>query len=163
MKRPTNITIACVVILAIIAICVFAFKNNKNTVSNNVQNEENQNSNNVADNNVRENVTNEIENIVEIENTNNEEQIKNEIEKEKVEENIPTTTTETFTETPHTAEEKAIGIVQDDWNDSSAAFSVTGMDANGNYIVQVTDSNTAVLAFYTVNVGDGSFTKREMN
>ena len=154
MRRPTNITIVCVVILMIVVICVFAFSGNKNTSKNIVQNEETQNINNVADNNVSENVTNEIENTV------NEEQTQNEIDNDAQNDVTPT---ETFTETPRTAEEKAVGIVRDDWNGSDAAFSVTGMDANGNYIVQVTDSNTAVLAFYTVNVGDGSFTKREMN
>ena len=157
MRRPTNITIACFVILAIVVICVFAFSGNKKTSTNNMKNEETQNINVTVDNKVIENVTNEIENTI------NEEQTKNETES-KVENSVePAEPTETFTETPHTAEEKAIGIVQDDWKGNDVAFSVTGMDAKGNYIVQVTDSNTAVLAFYTVNVGDGSFTKREMN
>ena len=150
MRRPTNITIACVVILLIAIICVFAFSGNKKQVANNVQNVTTQSNNEIANNEVSENAQNEIENTVV------EEPAENEVE--NVEEQ-----TETFTETPETAEEKAIGIVRNDWKGENATFSVNGMDSSGNYIVQVTDRNTVVLAFYTVNVGDGSFTKREMN
>lgn len=150
MRRPTNITIACVVILLIAIICVFAFGVNKKPVVNNVLNETTQSNNEIANNEVSENVQNEIENTV------IEEQVQNEVE--NVEEH-----TETFTETPETAEEKAIGIVRNDWKGENVFFSATGIDTNGNYIVQVTDKNTVVLAFYTVNVNDGSFTKREMN
>ena len=150
MRRPTNITIACVVILLIAIICVFAFSGNKKQVANNVQNVTTQSNNEIANNEVSENAQNEIENTVV------EEPAQNEVE--NVEEQ-----TETFTETPETAEEKAIGIVRNDWKGENVFFSATGIDTNGNYIVQVTDKNTVVLAFYTVNVGDGSFTKREMN
>ena len=60
--------------------------------------------------------------------------------------------------------EKAIDIVKKDWGkDSSVNFSVQGMDGNGNYIVVVSDSNTVTLAFYSVNVSNETFTKREMN
>ena len=160
MKRPTNITIACIVILIIVIICVFAFKGAKKESENNMKNEEIQKSRNLVENTVNQNekIENEVAN--EIESVVNEEQTQHEIQNEIENAIVPT---ETFSETPHNDGEKAIKIVEDDWNGSDVAFSVTGMDANGNYIVQVTDINTEVLAFYTVNVADGSFTKKEMN
>ena len=71
---------------------------------------------------------------------------------------------ETFEESPKTSKEKVIDIVKKDWgNDASVTFVVDGMDENGNYRVSVRNSETEALAYYTVNVTDGTFTKREMN
>lgn len=70
---------------------------------------------------------------------------------------------ETITGTPQTDEQKALRIVEEDWNASGVAFYVQGMDNNGNYIIAVSDETTKVLAFYTVNINDGTFTKRENN
>ena len=161
MRRPTNITIAGIVILIIIVICVVVFSGNKKQNTNNVETENTQISNNVINNS---NTINENENVQnEVENTVNEEQVQNEIEN-PIENEVSNVAeqTEVFEETPRNAEEKALRIVENDWTGSDVAFSVNGMDANGNYIVQVTDANTTVLAFYTVNVGNGTFTKKEM-
>ena len=163
MKRPTNITIACIVILMIIIICIFAFGVNKKPSKNNVENENVQSGNNVSYN--TENTISENEDVTnEIQNTVNEELVQNEIGNivENEAENA-TISTETFTEMPQDAQEKAIRIVENDWTGSDVSFTITGMDANGNYIVQVTDMNTEVLAFYTVNVSTETFTKKEMN
>ena len=91
-----------------------------------------------------------------------ENEVINEITNEMLNEEMQST--ETFEESPKTAEEKAIDIVQKDWGkDASVNFSVEGMDGNGNYIVTVRNSDTVALAFYSVNVTNKNFTKREMN
>lgn len=72
---------------------------------------------------------------------------------------------ETFEETPKTEEEKAIAIVKQDYGENqNVKFTLEGMDANSRYIIAVRNKNTTeALAFYTVNVSDNTFTKREMN
>lgn len=75
---------------------------------------------------------------------------------------------ETFEEEPKTEQEKAINIAKADWNGNANSqnvkFTVDGMDQSGKYIVSVRDRDTTeALAFYTVNVNDKTFTKREMN
>lgn len=76
--------------------------------------------------------------------------------------NIPT---ETFDEEPKTEQEKAIQIVKKDYgNDTNIKINVEGMDENGRQIVTVRNSQTTeALAFYFVNVSEGTFTKKEMN
>ena len=62
-------------------------------------------------------------------------------------------------------QEKAIDIAKKDFGENSnAQFSVEGIDGNGNYIVTVRNAKTTeALAFYTVNVANQTFTKKEMN
>ena len=139
-------------ILMLIAICVFTFSGNKKikvneTVNQNVNKQSNTVINEVINEVVNEAFTNEV---------NNEETLENEKEITK--------STETLEEAPKTAEEKAVDIVRKDWNGKEVQFSVQGMNNNGDYIITVTDVNTTeVLAFYTVNISDGSFSKREIN
>ena len=97
-------------------------------------------------------------------NTTNSNTAKNEINntvENIVNENVQETgNTETFNETPETELDKAISIVKNNWQGEDVSFSSQGMDNNGNYIIQVTNANTEVLAFYIVNVSDGTFTVR---
>lgn len=156
MKKSTYVIIGIIIILMIAIICVFAFTgNNKkenNTNANTVQNK--QNKNEVENKQEYEVMANEIEK--EIENTLTNETNENEVEN--------TTSSETFEESPKTAEEKAIDIAKKDWkDDKNVNFTIQGMDGNGNYIVVVSDSETVALAFYTINVANQTFTKKEMN
>lgn len=152
MKKSTYGIIAIIIILMIAIICVFAFTgNNKkenNTMNNTMVNEENNiNQNEQINEQVNEAITNEIE---------------NEISSEIVEN---TTSSETFEESPKTAEEKAIDIAKKDFGtNSNVTFSVEGIDENGNYIVVVRNSKTTeALAFYNINVTSQTFTKKEMD
>ena len=106
------------------------------------------------------NVQEEMENK-EHTNTENQEVTQNIIEDETVNE----INSEVFEEEPETEEEKAALIVKKDYGtNSNIKFSVEGMDANGRHVVVVRDINTTeALAFYFVNVSDGTFTKKEMN
>ena len=151
MKRKTSIIIIIILVIMLIAIGIFMFgeinkgNSSKPTSTNTLNDEKNEIANQIA-NEITENVLkNEIENNKKIENT--------------------TTSTETFEETPKTAEEKAISIVKKDWGeDKNVDIAIDGMDSNGNYIVAVRDSSTTeAKAFYTVNTSSGTFTKREMN
>lgn len=96
----------------------------------------------------------------------------NDLNEEVVNEEENTTenevSSETFEEEPKTEQDKAINIVKTDWagngNSQNVKFTADGMDANGRYIISVRDKDTTeALAFYTVNVSDKTFTKREMN
>lgn len=96
----------------------------------------------------------------------------NDVNEEVVNEEEYTTenevSSETFEEEPKTEQDKAINIVKTDWtgngNSENVKFTADGMDANGRYIISVRDKDTTeALAFYTVNVSDKTFTKREMN
>ncbi len=154
MKKSTIIFI--IVVLMLIAICVFAFMGNKGSKT---KESLKKNTNEQAQNNTDE-IANEMANEI-IEETVLNEIDNNEINTNEIENNEPT---ETFKEEPKTAEEKAIAIVKADWNDESAQYSIQGMDNNGNYIVTVTDGNTTEsLAFYSVNVNNSTFNKREIN
>ena len=142
-----------IIILIIAAICIFAFSSDNNKEKNIIKNETNINES--SEN--KEEIANQINEVVEDEVIN---EITNEETTNETENNV---STETFKESPKTAEEKAVEIVKKDWEGNNANFSVEGMDGNGNYIVAVRDSSTVALAFYSVNVTDGTFTKREMN
>lgn len=155
MKKSAYVGIG-IVILMIIVICLFAFsednKKENNIINNETKvNEETTIQNEQINEQVNEAMTNEVvnETINEI--------VSNEVEN--------TVSSETFQESPKTAEEKAIDIAKKDWGESNnAEFSVEGIDGNGNYIVAVRNSQTTeALAFYTVNVTSKTFTKREMN
>ena len=60
---------------------------------------------------------------------------------------------------------KAINIVKKDWGeDSNVKIAIDGINDNGSYIVTVRNVNTTeALAFYTVDVSNQTFNKREMN
>lgn len=154
MKKAAAIIIA-IILIVIICICIFTSRENiENTNNENISTNETEINNEVVNEQQNEVVENEI--------VNKEENTQIEEKEENIVEN--TTRTETFEESPATAEKKAIDIVKKDWgNDSNVNFSMQGMDENGNYIVVVTNSDTVSLAFYTVNVSNKTFTKREMN
>lgn len=113
---------------------------------------------NVLKNEVLNTIKNEVlENKVENE-------VENNIVEEPKEEKENTVPTETFDESPETSEEKGINIVKKDWGETNnVKFSIEGIDQNGNYIIVVRNNQTEALAFYTVNVQNGTFTKKEMN
>jgi len=142
MKKILSVVIILIVIM--LGTYIFNLQNNNekentNTINNIEENKEITQQSNVVD-------TNEITNDIVI----------NEMEN--------TISSETLEQSPKTSEEKAIDIAKKDWgNVRGVNFSVQGMDGNGNYIVVVSDSNTVALAFYSVNIKDGTFTKREMN
>lgn len=147
-----KIIILIVIIGVVLGISFLLKDKNPNTQGNSIKN----NIGNTADfneilgdkvkeNNVNEEVVNEEEN-----------NIANEV------------SSETFEEEPKTEQEKAINIVKTDWtgngNSQNVKFTSDGMDASGRYIISVRDKDTTeALAFYTVNVSDKTFTKREMN
>ena len=101
---------------------------------------------------VSENVTSTIETNTLVENKNITEQNKD-TKNENIE--VPENP-----EKEKTDLEKAIEIVEEDWGpDSSVYFAQDGIE-NGKYKICVRDkSSTAALAWYTVNVEDGTFTK----
>lgn len=121
--------------------------------NNNIIKEEN----NIVVNNVIENniVEDTIQNnIEENEIQNNTSENKNNIEKPSVSPN-----NESELES-NNDEEKAIGIVKKDWGSTDGVyFKVQAIDANGNYVISVNNSETtASLAWYTVNPKTGEFT-----
>lgn len=138
----------------LLAICLFAFTKNEkvneeqNVQKNEILNEEIEESNSVVENEI----VNELQ---------NEEIAENMVENTQTEE----TSTETLQDEPATAEEKAIDIVKKDWKETNnTKITVEGMNENGSYIVVVRNSQTTeALAFYSVNISDGTFNKREMN
>lgn len=160
MKRSMYIGIL-IVILMIIVICVFAFVGNNKKENNAVNNEEKLNEETIIQNEqINEQINEQVNEVAENE-------LVNETTSEVIT-NGPENTlssSETFEESPKTAEEKAIDIAKKDWKESSnAEFLVEGIDENGNYIVTVRNSETTeALAFYTVNITTQTFTKREMN
>lgn len=83
---------------------------------------------------------------------------------ENVEENNVTETT--VEEQPKTESDKALDIVKLDWgaNLDNVTINVDDKISDGIYMVSVRERNTTkALAFYTVNVTDKTFTKKEMN
>lgn len=58
-----------------------------------------------------------------------------------------------------TDEEKAIAIVKKDWGATDGYYFKAQPNSDGTYDVSVSDENTAVLAWYTVNPKTGKFTK----
>lgn len=158
MERK-KVIIAIILVIMVILIGVFIFGGSQKTNKANETTNANVAKNESSINNVANEVTNEVANTVvnEIANTEN---TKNNIQNTET-----SSSTETFEEEPKTAEEKAINIVKKDWGeDNSVDVAVDGMDNNGNYIVAVRNSETTeAKAFYTVNVQNGTFEKREMN
>lgn len=158
MKKIIYIGVCILIVVLLIVIGVFAFPKNETEKNNNMKN---MTILNEAHNEQKEEKSTEQNEIMENEITNT-------IVKEEVTNNEianPGTSTETLEENPKTAQEKAIEIVKRDWKESTnVEFSVSGMDENGNYRITVTNSQTTeALAFYTVNVSNQTFTKKEMN
>lgn len=146
MKKVLSVVIILIVIM--LGSYIFTLQSDDTKENNTTNNEI------VETNKINETSTNEVVN--EIINEPKNEVVENEVEN--------TVSSETLEESPKTSKEKAIDIVKKDWGkDSSVNFSVQGMDGNGNYIVVVSNSDTQVLAFYSVNAADETFIKREMN
>ena len=151
MNKKVCIVIVVIILLGIIC-GIMLNKNSKNT---NDQNEEKRLEENSV---VNQQVANEEANVVDNETVNEVQETLTNSEKEN-------TTTETFTEEPKTAEEKAIAIAKKDYgNEQGVKFGVEGIDESGRYIVTVRNSDTTeALAFYFVNLTNSTFTKKEMN
>lgn len=84
---------------------------------------------------------------------------------ETAEQNIQTTTEEKNEETPKTDTEKAIDIVKLDLGSmaENANITVDSVTNDGKFVISVREKDTTqALAFYTVNVNDKTFTKKEM-
>jgi len=154
-----GIILVAIVLVAIITLLIInhnkkmeASANPQNEISNEILNEEE---------NVESNEVNEVNEEENLQNTENQNVTSNNQEAQNT---VPNASTETLEEEPKTAEEKAIKIVKKDWGeDSSVKISIDGMDSAGRYVVAVRDKETTkALAFYTVNISDGTFTKREM-
>lgn len=136
--------IAIIVIVIVGVVCGIALGNKKEEKSkmnneelNDIQNEQT----NVM---INEILNNTIEEMNEVSNIATEE-----------------SSTEKLTESPKTGEEKAIEIAKKDYGDvSNINFVIDGMTIDGKYIVAVRNSTTTeALAYYYVNVADGTFTK----
>ena len=165
MNRKTYVIIAVILVLILVlVIAVTSNKgtDNKNKIENAITNviRTNQSTNvitNTMTNAIANTITNTVTNTISNE-------IKNEVGNTE-ETNKPTATvppqSETFEESPESAREKAIKIVKENWNGkSNVEFTIEGMDETGRYRVGVRDADTtAALAFYTVNISDGTFTK----
>lgn len=135
--KKTSIYIAAIIIVIIIGI-LLAVKVTKDfkvkpTTSEKVDNKVENKENNTIKNEVNINITDEENNIVD------------NPEPEK----------------PKTDLEKAIEIVKEDWgSDSSVYYAADGKTTKGEFIICVRDKNsTAALAWYTVNLEDGTFTR----
>lgn len=82
----------------------------------------------------------------------------NVIEENKVSENKKQEAQDTELKA-NTDEEKAIAIVKKDWGLTDGFYFKAQPNSDGTYDVSVSDENTAVLAWYTVNPKTGKFTK----
>ncbi len=158
MKKSIYIGVGVLIVILLIVIGIFAFPKNETEKKNSMQN---MTILNETQNEQKEETNTEQNEIMENEITNtiqNGEVTSNEIAE-------PGTSSETLEESPKTAEEKAIELVKKDWKEqNNVQFSIDGMDENGNYIVAVRNSQTTeALAFYRVNLGNQTFTKKEMN
>ncbi len=155
MKKEFWITILVIGIIILGIICAVLFEQMKKATHSATSNTE---------------MKNEITNIEQNDNSNNEineeDELQNSImQNEIVENNIQEEQTNTTQEKPKTEEDKAIQIVKQDYNTTSnVEFSIEGTDANGNKIVTIRDPQTTqALAFYFVNITNGTFTKKEIN
>lgn len=134
--KKTVVYILAVIIVIIIGILLAVKVTNdfkvKPTSSNNIIS--NNETNNVIANEVNNENNNYIENYIE-ENT----------EPEKTKTDL----------------EKAIDIVKEDFgDDSNVYYAQDGKTSNGEFIICVRDKNsTAALAWYTVNIEDGTYTR----
>ena len=143
--------IIILVIIGIIALGIVLGITGKPEDANNVQ------SNKLYNNNVKNTNSNTQNNNINNTQNFNEENQNNVNEEAEI--------TETFKEEPKTEKDKAIDIVKLDYgNLDDVTINVEGINNNGTYIISVRDKNTTqALAFYTVNVEEQTFSKREMN
>ncbi len=158
MKKSTYIGIVIIILLMLFVLVIFAFtgdtKNTSSNVEKNVINKEEQKENKQVNEQTNEIESNEIVN----------QEVENSIPEEGTQPEENVISTETFEESPKTAEEKALELVKKDWGEgANIEFSIDGIDGNGNYIITVRNSQTTeALAFYNVNTNNGTFTKREI-
>jgi len=157
MKKLLYLILAIIIIVFVCYLCTTERIDNGNSILVNGKNQIENDVKNQEENTEVENETIENEIVENVIDEKNENTIENKTEN--------TTSSETFEEEPKTEEEKAKDIVIKDWgNTNNIEIGVDGMNQNGSYIVTVRDSKTTeALAFYTVNVKDGTFTKKEMN
>ena len=151
-----------IVAAVVVAVLSFYFsKNMINSIDTLAENAVVKNETKVTKNTVKENL---ITNTITSEELNKEEKNENKEKADNTEEIKQESQTETLTEEPKTAEEKAKNIVENDWGASSnIEITVEGMDQNGNYRVTVRNaSTTEALAYYTVNTVNGSFNKEDV-
>lgn len=114
----------------------------------------------------KSNVENNQKNIQNTESNNNNDENQNIVNEESNVENNENNQTENIKEEPKTEKDKAIELVKLDYgsNADNVSIKVEGINNDGTYVISVRDKNTTqALAFYTVNVNDKTFTKREMN
>lgn len=158
MNKKTKIIIGILVCLIIAIVvylsCTYCCDFNKSSDTKQVV------AMNAVENKILENniVTNNIinentikENII-IENTVQ----NNVVEEEKKENTVENEDSELQADTD---EEKAIAIAKNDWGATEGYYFKAQPNSDGTYDVSVSDENTAVVAWYTVNPKTGSFTK----
>ena len=151
IKEKNSNAFAIFIILLIVVGIIIGIIFPKKTKTNIVEN-------NTVVNEVKNDKVNEIKNEVKEKNETENTEVENTIENTAIENTE--TKTETFTEKPKTEEEKAIAIVKKDYGESDGiGFSIQGMDQKGRQIV-VVSRGTSTLAFYKVNVSDGTFDKQ---
>ncbi len=142
MKKMVYVLIVIVLIALGIVVAVNLRNGNKEipSSSENVENDKINNAQNNITNNAQNNITEEDTTI----NGENQEQDKNNNE-----------------EGLKTDLEKAIDIVKKDWGeDSSVYFAEDGQTRDGEYVICVRDNNTtSAIAWYTVDIKTGKFTK----
>ncbi len=154
MKKVTWIIIIVAIILAGI-ICTVVYDQAKKVLPSTTAN-----TNNI--NNMQENdsLTNKVD-----DNTSQNEVVQNEVIENEITSNTQEGENKAPENDPKNEEEKAIQIVKKDYKQSqNVEFSSEGTDSEGNRIVVVRDPETTqALAFYSVNVSNNTFTKKEMN
>lgn len=156
MNKKTKVII-CVLICLIILIAVYlsytystGFNKNSDTkeviAMNAIENKI------IEDNTVTDNTI--VENTVSENAAQNNVVVENEVIKEDDE-----TQSQDSELQADTDEEKAIAIVKNDWGSTDGYYFKAQPNSDGTYDVSVSDENTAVLAWYTVNPKTGKFTK----
>lgn len=156
MSKKTKILIIVIAIIAVLAICVFAYEN--------VNSKKEENETITEENIVEENKANEIndiieENIVE-ENIVEENVVNNKVnnESENLTVNLPPPSTTYQSETAYESagdvgstnkKEEAINLVKEKWGeDNTVTFSCDSVTADGEYIIAVTSLETATVRNY---------------
>lgn len=156
MKKGNNkvLTIILIILLiALIGLIIWVIQKNEQgngtiTTANRIFNE-------------TRNELNEQETNIQINAEQNNNIVNNEISKEN--EVQGNSSSETFEDDPKTEEEKAIEIAKKDWGDTTGVyFDVDGIEPSGEYRVLVT-KDTRLIAYYMVNISNGTFTKKVLN
>ena len=164
MNKKSIILIGIIVVLAIIVIFALTSGNGKNKNENVAESKiSNVVTNTISTTNtVTNTMTNAIANTITNTITNVSTDERKNVQTNNSQGATVPPQSETFSETPATAEEKAIAIVKENWDGSqNVEFTIEGIDESGRYMVGVRDTNTtAAIAFYTVNILDGTFTRK---